>query len=74
MIFLLCLKEKRLLTKNKFIIYIKRIEYKNGNLCLGQFAKALNISKKKAMHLLSTLNINIIYYDFKDDLKFLKKL
>ncbi len=43
--------------------------YKNGNISLGQLAKALDISKQKAMHLLSLMGIDIVDYDFKDDLK-----
>lgn len=43
--------------------------YKDGNISLGQLSKALDISKQKAMHLLSMMGIDIVDYDFKDDLK-----
>jgi predicted HTH domain antitoxin len=43
--------------------------YKNGNISLGQFSKSLDISKQKAMNLLSMMGIDIIYYDFEDDIK-----
>ena len=45
--------------------------YKNGNLSLGQLSKALDVSKKKAMNLLSMMGIDIIDYDFKDEIKVL---
>jgi len=47
--------------------------YKDGNISLGQLAKSLDISKQKAMHLLSMMGINVVEYDFKDDLKTLDK-
>jgi len=43
--------------------------YKNGNISLGQLSKAMDISQKKAMQLLSMMGIDIVEYDFKDDLK-----
>ncbi|SFV90667.1 hypothetical protein MNB_SV-4-1383 [hydrothermal vent metagenome] len=43
--------------------------YKKGLLSLGQMAEALNISKEKAMKLLSTMGIDVVEYDFKDDMK-----
>lgn len=43
--------------------------YKSGILSLGQFSKAQNISKEKAMKMLSLMGIDVIDYDFKDDLK-----
>jgi len=43
--------------------------YKKGLLSLGQVAEALNISKEKAMKLLSTMGIDVVEYDFKDDMK-----
>jgi len=43
--------------------------YKNGNLSLGQLSKSLDVSKKKAMKLLSMMGIDIIDYNFKDDIK-----
>ena len=47
--------------------------YKDGNISLGQLAKSLDIPKQKAMHLLSMMGINIVEYDFEDDLKTLDK-
>jgi len=43
--------------------------YKKGLLSLGQVAEALDISKEKAMKLLSTIGIDVVEYDFKDDMK-----
>jgi len=43
--------------------------YKNSDLSLGQFSKALNISKRESMKLLSTMGVDIIDYNLKDDLK-----
>jgi predicted HTH domain antitoxin len=43
--------------------------YKNGNISLGQLSKSLDISKQKAMNLLSMMGIDIIDYDFEDDIK-----
>lgn len=43
--------------------------YKNGYLSLGQVAQALNTSKEKTMKMLSTLGIDVIEYDFEDDMK-----
>jgi len=42
--------------------------YKSGNISLGQLSKSLNISKQKAMHLLSMMGINIVDGDFSDEL------
>jgi len=47
--------------------------YKDGNISLGQLSKSLDISKQKAMHLLSMMGINVVEYDFEDDLKTLDK-
>ena len=47
--------------------------YKSGNISLGQLAKNLNISKQKAMHLLSMMGIDCVEYDFKDDMQSLSK-
>ena len=47
--------------------------YKDGSISLGQLAKALDISKQKAMHLLSMMGINSLEYEFEDDLKNLDK-
>ena len=43
--------------------------YKNSLLSLGQLSTSLNISKKETMKVLSLMGIDIIDYDFKDDLK-----
>lgn len=47
--------------------------YKDGNISLGQLAKSLDISKQKAMHLLSMMGIDVVAYDFEDDLKTVEK-
>lgn len=43
--------------------------YKQGLLSLGQVAKALEMSKEKVMKILSVMDIDVIDYDFKDDMK-----
>jgi len=43
--------------------------YKNSLLSLGQLSTSLNISKKETMKVLSLMGIDIIDYDFKDDMK-----
>jgi predicted HTH domain antitoxin len=48
--------------------------YKNGQISLGQFAKGINLSKDKAMKLLSIMGIDVIVYDFNDDLKTIDNL
>lgn len=45
--------------------------YKKGYLSLGQFAKAIDKSHEEAMKLLSLMEVNVIDYDFEDDMKFL---
>ena len=45
--------------------------YKKGYLSLGQFAKAINKSHEEAMKLLSLMEVNVIDYDFEDDMKFM---
>lgn len=47
--------------------------YKSASISLGQLAKSLDISKQKAMHLLSMMGIDVVEYDFEDDLKTLDK-
>ena len=47
--------------------------YKNGLISLGQLAKQLGISKKKAMHLLSMMGIDSIEYDFEEDMQSMSK-
>ena len=43
--------------------------YKQGLLSLGQVAKALEMPKEKVMKMLSMMGIDVIDYDFKDDIK-----
>ncbi len=43
--------------------------YKQGLLSLGQVAQALEISKEKTMKLLSSMGIDVVAYDFQDDMK-----
>ncbi len=43
--------------------------YQKSLLSLGQLSKALNISKKETMKMLSLMGIDVIDYDFKDELK-----
>jgi len=43
--------------------------YKQGLLSLGQVAKALEMPKEKVMKMLSMMGIDVIDYDFEDDIK-----
>jgi len=43
--------------------------YKKSLLSLGQLSKAINLSKKETMKLLSLSGVDIIDYDFMDELK-----
>jgi len=43
--------------------------YQKSLISLGQLSKALNISKRETMKLLSLSGIDIIDYDFMDELK-----
>ena len=43
--------------------------YKKSLLSLGQLSKALNTSKKDTMKMLSLMGIDVIDYNFKDELK-----
>ncbi|GAB6073609.1 UPF0175 family protein [Nautilia lithotrophica] len=47
--------------------------YQNSLIGLGELAKSLNMNKKEAMKFLSSLGIDVIDYDFEDDLKTAKK-
>ncbi len=47
--------------------------YKSGDLSLGQVSNYLNVSKEKAMKLLSAMGIDVIDYDLDDDLRFIGK-
>jgi predicted HTH domain antitoxin len=46
--------------------------YRKGHLSLGQVAEALAISKRETMKMLSLIGIDVIDYDFEDDLKFVE--
>jgi len=46
--------------------------YKNGYLSLGQVAKALDLDKEKTIKLLSVMGLDVIDYDFNDDMDGLK--
>lgn len=48
--------------------------YRSSVISLGQFCSELAISKKKALKMLSLMNIDVIDYDFNDDLKTIDKL
>ena len=48
--------------------------YQKGLLSLGQLAEALDISKEKAMKLLSSMGVDVIDYDFDEDLQTVEKL
>lgn len=48
--------------------------YEKGLLSLGQLAQALDISKEKAMKLLSDMGVDVIDYDFDEDLQTVEKL
>lgn len=43
--------------------------YKSGAISLGQLSHSLDISKEKAMKMLSLMGIDVISYDFSDDMK-----
>ena len=45
--------------------------YKKSYLSLGQFAKALGKTHEEAMKLLSMMGVDVIDYDFEDDMKFM---
>ncbi len=47
--------------------------YQNSLIGLGELAKSLNMNKKEAMKFLSSIGIDIIDYDFEDDLKTAEK-
>ena len=46
--------------------------YQNSLITLGEIAKALNMSKEEIMKFLSALGIDIIDYDFNEDLETIK--
>jgi len=43
--------------------------YEQSLLSLGQVSKAFNMSKRETMKMLSLAGVNVIDYDFKDELK-----
>ena len=43
--------------------------YKNSLLSLGQLSSSMHISKKETLKILYLMNIDIIDYDFKDELE-----
>jgi len=42
--------------------------YKKGDLSLGQFCEAVEVSKESGMKILSLMGVDVIDYDFKDEL------
>jgi len=48
--------------------------YRSSAISLGQFSSELAISKKKALKMLSLMNIDVIDYNFNDDLKTINNL
>jgi predicted HTH domain antitoxin len=44
--------------------------YRKGYLSLGQLAKALETGKRETMKMLSLMGVDVIDYDFGEDLKF----
>jgi predicted HTH domain antitoxin len=47
--------------------------YKKGYLSMGQLANALEMGQEKVMKLLSLMGVDVIDYDFEDDMKYLDK-
>ncbi len=47
--------------------------YQNSFISLSELAKSLNMSKKETMKFLSSIGIDVIDYDFDDDLKTAEK-
>jgi len=43
--------------------------YKKGDLSLGQVSKALDLSKEETLKTLSLMGIDVIDYDFRDDIQ-----
>jgi len=43
--------------------------YKSSLISLGQLSKSLNISKKETLLTLSLMGIDVVDYNFKDDMK-----
>ena len=47
--------------------------YKNSLISLGELAKALNMSKEEALKFLSSLGVDVVDYDFNEDLETIKE-
>ena len=47
--------------------------YKSGKLTISQLARALDISKKRALNMLSFMGIDVLDYDFSDELNTLNE-
>jgi len=47
--------------------------YNNSLISLGELAKALNTSKEEVLKFLSTLGVDIVDYDFNEDLEAIKE-
>ena len=48
--------------------------YKQSLISLGELAKALDMDKKEAMKFLSSIGIDVIDYDFNEDLQTIKDI
>jgi len=48
--------------------------YKKGDLSLGQFCKAMDVSEESGMKILSLMGADVIDYDFNDDLALIESL
>lgn len=48
--------------------------YQNGEISVGQFARQMQLSLEESYHLLATLNIPVVDYNFDDDLDTIEQL
>ena len=48
--------------------------YKQSFISLGELAKALNMDKKETMKFLSSIGVDVIDYDFNEDLQTIKEI
>ncbi len=48
--------------------------YKKSDISLGQLSKAMQITSDEAMRLLSMMGVDVIDYDFNDDMALLDRL
>ena len=48
--------------------------YKIGDLSIGQFAKKLEIDYEIAMKLISEMDMDVIDYDFEEDMKCINEI